>query len=64
MPGHPDGLPDSVTLLLTDAKRYVFEIDKVLKSTYVTVQTNAQFDKSKRFIRYFLFYLYKDFLLR
>ena len=31
---------------------------------YVTVQTNTKFDMSKRFIRYFLFHIFKDFLLR
>ena len=32
IPGHPAELSDSVKLLLTDAKSYVFEIDFVLKS--------------------------------
>ena len=30
--GHPPELSDSVKLLLSDAKRYGFEIDHVLKS--------------------------------
>ena len=30
--GHPSELSDSVKLLLSDAKRYGFEIDQVLKS--------------------------------
>ena len=30
--GHPPELSDSVKLLLSDAKRYGFEIDQVLKS--------------------------------
>ena len=32
LPGHPAELSDSVKLLLSDAKRYGFEIDQVLKS--------------------------------
>ena len=34
IPGHPAELSDSVQLLLTSAKIYVFEIDLVSKSTY------------------------------
>ena len=34
IPGHPAELSDSIRLLLTDAKSYVFEIDFVLKSIY------------------------------
>ena len=32
LPGHPAKLSDSIKLLLTDAKSYVFEIDLVLDS--------------------------------
>ena len=34
LPGHPAKLSDSIKLLLTDAKSYVFEIDLVLDSIY------------------------------
>ena len=36
------------------------QLQKYLMGPYVTVQTSTQFDKSKRFLRFFLFYLFKD----
>ena len=34
LPGHPAELSDSIKLLLTDAKSYVFDINLVLKSIH------------------------------